>query len=66
MIDVSVEEVRALKARLREINSLDFDEINWTLLGESLPITKAESEYWQYVGLSNADFVAYHIDQKGS
>lgn len=55
---VNVDEVVRLKARLKEINNLKLEEIEWVNdKGEPIVIEKAVIEEWRFVGLSNCYFV---------
>lgn len=55
---VSVEEVKALKARLHEINALELSDITWTENGKPIEIKPSHIDDWRFIGLSNADFIA--------
>ena len=57
MIRVNIEEVRALKKRLRAINNVQFKDIEWFEDGIRLEISPEVSENWRFVGMSNADFI---------
>ena len=54
---VSIEEVQALLAHKNAYNSLKFDEIEWTLNGQVVPISQEKAESFKFMGLNNTDFV---------
>lgn len=54
---IAVEEVRRLKARLREINALDLKDIVWTEDGKEVEVPPARLEEWRFIGMNNADFI---------
>lgn len=63
MTIVLCEEVRALKKRLKEINDIPFDEIEWVDKdGQPAKVTDEQKREWQFIGLNNADFVKHVID----
>ena len=66
-VQVAIEEVKALKARLREINKLDFENIEWTENGVPLVIDKRCVEGWEEIGLNNSDFISnnFYINTYG-
>lgn len=57
MTRVDVEEVRALKARLAEINSHDFDDIEWFENNKLLVVDPVIASTWHFIGMTNADFI---------
>lgn len=61
-ITVSVEEVRQLRARLDEINSIPLDQIVWILSDNVIPFSKEEIAEWKYTGLSNVYFIEDMLD----
>lgn len=61
-VSVSIEEVRQLRARLDEINSIPLDQIVWTLSDNVIPFSKEEIAEWKYVGLSNVYFIEHALD----
>lgn len=66
MIDVDIEEVRKLKARLREINSVPFEDIQWMHNGKPLVVQQTVADGWRLYGFNNADFVRYVVDKEKS
>jgi hypothetical protein len=62
MIDVDIDEVRKLKARLREINSIPFEEIRWMHNGQPVVSEQKSIDGWVLYGFNNADFVRYVVD----
>lgn len=54
---ISMEEVSGLLDRIAEINSLPFDEIEWTENGEVIPYKQQLIDAWKDLGLNNTDFV---------
>ena len=54
---IDINEVKALKSRLREINKLEFRDIVWVDGDKELEIPKQFSDDWEFTGLNNADFI---------
>lgn len=54
---IAVEEVIALRARLREIEAPDLKDIEWTVNGEVVTPTEKQVEDWRFTGLCNRDFI---------
>lgn len=61
---VSIEEVRQLRARLNEINSIPLDQIVWTLNDNVVMFSEEAIAEWKYVGLSNVYFIEYSLNQE--
>lgn len=61
-VSVSIEEVRRLRARLNEINSIPLDQIVWTLNDNVVVFSAEEIAEWKYVGLSNVYFIEHALD----
>lgn len=59
---VSIEEVRQLRARLNEINSIPLDQIVWTLNDNVVLFSEEAIAEWKYVGLSNVYFIEHAMD----
>lgn len=57
---IAVEEVALHRARLREINRLDFDAIEWTVKGEVAPVDIISREDWKTIGLNNTNFPEFY------
>jgi len=61
-----VEEIKRLQARLAEINSVEFDDLEFFFsTGERLEISEKCRENWSYCGLSNCDFIKYEYYKDG-
>lgn len=56
---VDVEEVMRINRRLAEINSVEFEDIEWCFEGKNISIGDTEKEWFRFVGLSNAAF--WHV-----
>lgn len=56
---VNIEEVRKLKERLAEINSVPFNEIEWHENGQEIQIEDIEKDQWKFTGLSNTCWVDF-------
>lgn len=61
-VSVSIEEVRQLRARLNEINSIPLDQIVWTLNDNVVLFSEEAIAEWKYVGLSNVYFIEHVMD----
>ncbi len=59
-MQISFEEVEAIRSRLAEINSIPFSDIEWTRDGKPLSVTAKEADDWRFIGLSNACFVEFY------
>lgn len=69
MTDIDVNEVRKLRARLREINAIPFQDIRWIEDGKPMefsPDVKESHGEWERVGLNNDNFVTMVLDGQGS
>lgn len=65
MVAISVEEIQKVIALIRAINSLDFDEIQWTLDG--LPLKHdMTGEITSQFDLPNTDFVKFQLWDEGA
>lgn len=56
---IDIEEVEKLLARLREINALPLESIEFYKDGKRLEIAQAVFDEWRVTGLSNAAFVDF-------
>lgn len=65
-VEVDVDEVRRLKARLREINAIPFEDIVWVQNGKPVELDKKAHSEWAFMGFNNADFVRFAIDKEPS
>lgn len=61
-VSVSIEEVRRLRARIEEINSIPLDQIVWTLNDNVVMFSEEAIAEWKYVGLSNVYFIEHAVD----
>lgn len=59
---IDINEVRELEARLLEINSIPFDEIEWVDGNDHLTYHKDLIDSWKYTGLSNCYFITSFSD----
>jgi hypothetical protein len=57
MTRVDVETIRDLKAQLRAINELPFEDIEFYEMLSPLEIPKEIREHWKFIGMNNADFI---------
>jgi hypothetical protein len=62
---VSMEEVRNLKERLSEINSIPFKSIVWLENGNEVFFSDSIKEEYMFTGLNNADFVMTEFWKEG-
>ncbi len=56
-VRVDVEEVLKLKARLREINKIPLQDVQWYENGQALDIPQEVVEDFRFTGLSNGCFI---------
>ena len=54
---INAEEVRQITARLIEINTLDFNDIEWHENGAPLQMDEMKHRTFEMHGLNNADFI---------
>lgn len=55
---VNIKDVMDIEARRKEINSLDFDEIEWVdENNNSIEIDEKFIEEWKFMGMNNMDFI---------
>ena len=54
---IDVNEVKRLKERLREINALSLDQIEWYDGDTKVEVPPNWVEDWRFTGLNNADFI---------
>jgi hypothetical protein len=54
---IAIEEVIALKKRLREIETPDLKDIEWTIGGHIIKPTNSQYKDFDYTGLANRDFI---------
>jgi len=57
MIQIDVNEVLALKAKLNEINKLELDEVLLIKDGVIIPISDEAKELWKFSGLLLSDYI---------
>lgn len=58
---VSVEEIIEMEIKVSAINNTPLEDIEWTYEGKTLSIPKDTIDEWKFMGLSNKDFVNFHI-----
>lgn len=65
-MEVSIAEILGIEKRLREINSVPFDEIEFVIGGAPIEITDKMREEWKYIGLTNASFISmgFYLDNE--
>jgi hypothetical protein len=57
MIQIDVNEVLALKARLNEINKLELDEVLLVKDGVIISVSDEAKELWRFSGLLLSDYI---------
>lgn len=57
MIEVDIDEVLNMKAKLRYINLKPLDQITWTRDGKPVEFSKQDIEDFKFTGLNNTDFI---------
>lgn len=57
MMKIDVDEVRALKARLAEINKNELDEVVLIKNGVEIPVTEDAKKLWRFTGLLLSDYI---------
>lgn len=62
---VDVEEIKRIAKERKQINDLNFDEIEWYENGKLLNITDKMKDDWSFIGLINEDFITsgYYLDE---
>lgn len=58
---VSVEEIIEMEIKISAINNTPLEDIEWTYNNKTLSISKDTIDEWRFMGLSNKDFVNFHI-----
>lgn len=56
-MNIKIEEILELKQKLREFNSLDLRDIEWTHYGKEISVSQRKLDDWRFTGLSNSDFI---------
>lgn len=66
MIPIAIEEVKQLQARLKEINDIPFDQIEWTEHGKSITSDSEVKTFFKFTGLSNCSFITddYYLEKQ--
>ncbi len=59
---VDVLEVLSLKTKIREINSVPFDEVEWTLKGNPFPVSQHDLDEFKLTGLSNFNYIVTYLN----
>jgi len=62
---VSIEEIKALREKLAEINRVDLESITFTENGEVVKIDQRYIDEWKYIGLNNVDFILMEFHKHG-
>ena len=60
---VDYEEIMAMRARRKEINDLDLEEIEWYKDGKPMTIDPQKLEEFQFIGLSNVSFLTNELTE---
>jgi len=55
---VDIEYVMLIKKLRRDINLLDFNDIQWYKDGEEVIVEEKDKKEWKFTGLCNTDFVS--------
>jgi hypothetical protein len=62
---INVEDVREVAEKVRQINSVPFFEIEWFENGEPVIVPPDRLEDWDFIGLSNMDFIVTDFYKEG-
>jgi hypothetical protein len=57
MKKIDVNEVLTLKARLREINELELDEVILIKNGVEIPVSQEAKDMWKFSGILLTDYI---------
>lgn len=57
MVNIEIEEVQRIFARLQEIDAIPFSEVNWLKDGKPLVLSPDLLEDFNYTGMPNTAFV---------
>lgn len=61
-IEVDIDEILEMKAKLRFINHKAFDQIIWMRNGSAIEFSQCEKDEFKYTGLNNTDFIDFYLD----
>lgn len=61
-IQVDIDEILDMKAKLQYVNTKELDQIIWMRNGSAIEFRQADAEEWEFTGLSNTDFVEFYLD----
>lgn len=61
-IQVDIDEILDMKAKLRYINTKAFDQIIWMRNGSAVKFRQADADEFKFTGLCNTDFVEFYLD----
>ena len=64
-MEININEVRNLRKRLREINSLDLEKCKFIENGKEIKVPKEIIKQFKFIGLNNADFIMTNFYKKG-
>lgn len=56
-VKINVEEIHLLKTRIRTINKLPFEQIEWYEGGIKIEPTPEQIKFWEDIGFNNVDFI---------
>lgn len=62
---IEIEEILKIKERLREINSIDLNKIEFTEGGKVIDINPKYIEEFRFIGLNNSDFIYTEFYKNG-
>lgn len=60
-IEVDIDDILNMKAKMRYINTKALDQIIWTRNGSAVEVSSTDVEEWRFTGLSNTDFVEFYL-----
>jgi hypothetical protein len=63
MIQIDINEVLALKARLKEINKNELEDVVLVKDGVEIPVSQEAKDLWKFSGLLLSDYVLM-LDEK--
>lgn len=61
MVNIEIEEVQRIFARLQEIDAIPFSEVNWLKDGKPLVLSPDLLEDFKHTGLTNCAFVELRL-----
>ena len=63
MVEVDVDEILNMKAKLRYINYKSLDQIVWMRDGKPIEFSKQDVEDFKFTGLNNTDFINLWLEK---